>query len=264
MKKLTSTFSINQKPKPDDLIVSINSNKEILFNKKTKTFFHVMPKEHKKAYKIFEQNDVSFFLVEEIEELKENLEYLAKRYLYPHLDEDSLTLISRAFQIYDWIYKQKFCARTGNQLSDVNDDLSKFCTNCKRDYFPKMSPCILVAVTNNNRILLVKHNNEIRTLSTVIAGFVELGESLEECVKREVQEEVGLQVTNIKYLESQSWPFPNQLMMAFSAEAISDEIEIDNNELLEANWVQKDDLPHNPPEPSLSNNLIKTTLDSML
>ena len=264
MKKLTSTFSINQKPKPDDLIVSINSNKEILFNKKTKTFFHVMPKEHKKAYKIFEQNDVSFFLVEEIEELEENLEYLAKRHLYPHLDEDSLTLISRAFQIYDWIYKQKFCARTGNQLSDVNDDLSKFCTNCKRDYFPKMSPCILVAVTNNNRILLVKHNNEIRTLSTVIAGFVELGESLEECVKREVQEEVGLQVTNIKYLESQSWPFPNQLMMAFSAEAISDEIEIDNNEILEANWFQKDDLPHIPPEPSLSNKLIKTTLDSML
>ena len=124
-----------------------------------------------------------------------------------------------------------------------------------------MSPCILVAVTNNNRILLVKHNNEIRTLSTVIAGFVELGESLEECVKREVQEEVGLQVTNIKYLESQSWPFPNQLMMAFSAEAISDEIEIDNNEILEANWFQKDDLPHIPPEPSLSNKLIKTTLD---
>ena len=89
-----------------------------------------------------------------------------------------------------------------------------------------MSPCILVAVTNNDRILLVKHNNEIRTLSTVIAGFVELGESLEECVKREVQEEVGLQVTNIKYLESQSWPFPNQLMMAFSAEAINDDLKL--------------------------------------
>ena len=127
-----------------------------------------------------------------------------------------------------------------------------------------MSPCILVAVTNNDRILLVKHNNEIRTLSTVIAGFVELGESLEECVKREVQEEVGLQVTNIKYLESQSWPFPNQLMMAFSAEAINDDIQIDNNEILAAGWYQKDDLPLIPPEPSLSNKLIKTTLDSML
>mgnify|MGYP005720369907 FL=1 len=78
-----------------------------------------------------------------------------------------------------------------------------------------MSPCILAAITHNKKILLVKHNNEIRTLSTVIAGFVELGESLEDCVKREVFEEVGLKVKNIKYLGSQSWPFPNQLMMAF-------------------------------------------------
>ena len=264
MKKLTSTFSINQKPKPEDLIVSINTKKEILFNKKTKTFFHAMPKEYKRAYKIFEQNDLSIFLVEEIEELSKDLEYYAKRHLYSRLDEDSLTLISRAFQIYDWIYKQKFCARTGNELSDVRDDLSKYCTDCDRDYFPKMSPCILVAVTDKNRILLVKHNNEIRSLSTVIAGFVELGETLEECVKREVQEEVGLQVNNMKYLESQSWPFPNQLMMAFSAEAINDEIVIDNNEILEAGWYHKDNLPLIPPEPSLSNKLIKTTLESML
>ena len=264
MKKLTSTFSINQKPKPDDLIVSINTKKEILFNKKTKSFFHALPKEYQKVYKIFNQNEISIYLVDELEELNEDLEYIAKRHLYRHLDEDSLTLISRAFQIYDWIYKQKFCARTGNQLSEVRDDLSKFCSNCERDYFPKMSPCILVAVTNKDRILLVKHNNHIRPLSTVIAGFVELGESLEECVKREVREEVGLQVTNIKYLESQSWPFPNQLMMAFSAEAINDEIEIDTNEILEAGWYQTNNLPLIPPEPSLSNKLIKTTLASML
>ena len=264
MKKLTSTFSINQKPKPDDIIVSINPKKEILFNKKSKTFFHPLSNEYKKAYKIFDQDDVSIYLVDEIDHLNEDLEYLAKRYLYAHLDEGSLTLISRAFQIYDWIYKQKFCSRTGNQLSDVNDDLSKFCTSCEREYFPKMSPCVLVAVTHNERILLVKHNNEIRTLSTVIAGFVELGESLEDCVQREVYEEVGLQVTNIKYLESQSWPFPNQLMMAFSAEAINDKVEIDNKEILEANWYEKDNLPTIPPEPSLSNKLIKSTLKSML
>ena len=83
MKKLTSTFSINQKPKSDDLIVSINAKKEILFNKKTKTFFHALSKKYERAYKIFEQNDVSIFLVEEIAELNENFEYYAKRHLYP-------------------------------------------------------------------------------------------------------------------------------------------------------------------------------------
>ena len=127
-----------------------------------------------------------------------------------------------------------------------------------------MSPCILVCVKNKGRILLVRHNSEIRTLSTVIAGFVELGESLEECVMREVKEEVGLEVTNIKYVASQPWPFPNQLMMAFSADALNDNLSIDNDELLEANWFDVKDLPNIPPEPSLSNFLIKQTIKSLL
>ena len=127
-----------------------------------------------------------------------------------------------------------------------------------------MSPCILVCVKNKGRILLVRHNSEIRTLSTVIAGFVELGESLEECVVREVKEEVGLEVTNIKYVASQPWPFPNQLMMAFSADALDDNLSIDNDDLLEANWFDVKDLPNIPPEPSLSNFLIKQTINSLL
>ena len=127
-----------------------------------------------------------------------------------------------------------------------------------------MSPCILVCVKNKGRILLVRHNSEIRTLSTVIAGFVELGESLEECVVREVKEEVGLEVINIKYVASQPWPFPNQLMMAFSADALDDNLSIDNDELLEANWFDVKDLPNIPPEPSLSNFLIKQTINPLL
>jgi NAD+ diphosphatase len=265
MKNLTSSFSISQKPKPDDLIVSINSRKEILFNKKNKNFFHKVPDQlPSQIFKIFEEDNLNIFLVEELKEINEECEYLSKKFLYSHLNENSLILISRAFQIYDWIYKQKFCSRTGNKLSEVREDLSKFCDSCTRDYFPKMSPCILAAITYNKKILLVKHNNEIRTLSTVIAGFVELGESLEDCVKREVFEEVGLKIKNIKYLASQSWPFPNQLMMAFSAEALNDRFEIDNNEILEANWYSKENLPQIPPEPSLSNTLILNTLKTMI
>ena len=264
MKNLTSSFSIKQEPKSTDLIVSINSKKEILFDKKTKKFFHKLPEKFpSQKFKIFQLDEINIFLVQELEQLQEGCEYLSKRFLYPYLDEDSLTLISRAFQIYDWINKQKFCSRTGNKLSEVREDLSKHCDSCSRDYFPKMSPCILAAITYNKKILLVKHNNEIRTLSTVIAGFVELGESLEDCVKREVFEEVGLEIKNIKYLASQSWPFPNQLMMAFSAEALNDQIDIDNNEILEANWYSEQNLPQIPPEPSLSNTLIKDTLKTM-
>ena len=105
-----------------------------------------------------------------------------------------------------------------------------------------MSPCILAAITHNKKILLVKHNNEIRTLSTVIAGFVELGESLEDCVKREVFEEVGIKVKNIKYFNSQPWPFPASLMLGFFAEAINDQMTIDYNEIEDAHWFSINEL----------------------
>ena len=127
-----------------------------------------------------------------------------------------------------------------------------------------MSPCILVAVTHEDKILLVKHNNQIRNLFTVIAGFVELGESLEECVMREVKEEVGIDIDSVEYVGSQSWPFPNQLMVAFSAKAKSKDCVIDTKELLEAKWFAKNDLPTIPPKPSLSNYLIKRITNSQI
>ena len=265
MKKLTSSFSTKQTPKSDDLIVSINSKKEILFNTKEHTFMHLNAL-HKESqnFKIFQLGGKSVFLTNELSSNDPDLIYLSKKHMYPYLTDDSLTLISRSFQIYDWIFKQNYCSRTGNKLTEVRDDLSKFCDSCSREYFPKMSPCILVCVKNKGRILLVRHNSEIRTLSTVIAGFVELGETLEECVAREVKEEVGLDVTNITYVSSQSWPFPNQLMMAFSADAIDDQLNIDNDELIEANWYSGKELPNIPPEPSLSNLLIKETINSLL
>tara|TARA_B100000035_G_scaffold95694_1_gene81155 strand:+ start:220 stop:1017 length:798 start_codon:yes stop_codon:yes gene_type:complete len=265
MKKLTSSFSTKQKPNSNDLIVCINKNKEILFDRSNQSFMHSNILDDSLNYfKIFESDGRSVFLTKELELESSDLCFISKRHMYPYLTDESLTLISRAFQIFDWIFKQNYCSRTGNELSEVREDLSKYCDSCSREYFPKMSPCILAAITFNNKILLVKHNNEIRTLSTVIAGFVELGESLEDCVKREVFEEVGLEIKNIKYLASQSWPFPNQLMMAFSAEAISDQFKIDNDEILEANWYTEENLPQIPPEPSLSNLLIKKTINSLL
>ena len=164
----------------------------------------------------------------------------------------------------NWVFFQNFCPRHGHKLSNVNEDISKNCPECRHDLFPKMSPCILVAVTYEDKILLVKHNNQIRNLFTVIAGFVELGESLEECVVREVKEEVGIDIDSVEYVGSQSWPFPNQLMVAFSAEAKSQDCVIDTQELLEAQWFAKNDLPTIPPKPSLSNYLIRRITDSQI
>jgi len=266
MKRYTSSFSIKQIPKINDSFVSINENKKILFNKRENSFLHnnVNTNSIENFYEIFKLDDTSIFLTNTINSLDENQVYLSKKELYPYLDEESLTIVSRAFQIFDWIYNQNYCSRTGNKLTSVKEDLSKICESSSKDYFPKMSPCILVIVTYKNELLLVRHNNEIRTLYTAIAGFVDLGESLEECVEREVYEEVGLRIKNINYVGSQSWPFPNQLMMAFQAEATSKEVLIDEKEILEASWFKPNEIPKIPPEPSLSNSLIKKAIDSLI
>ena len=266
MKRYTSSFSIKQIPKINDSIVSINENKKILFNKRENSFLHnnVNTNSIENFYEIFKLDDTSIFLTNTINSLDEDQVYLSKKELYPYLDEESLTIVSRAFQIFDWIYNQNYCSRTGNKLTSVKEDLSKICESSSKDYFPKMSPCILVIVTYKNELLLVRHNNEIRTLYTAIAGFVDLGESLEECVEREVYEEVGLRIKNINYVGSQSWPFPNQLMMAFQAEATSKEVLIDEKEILEASWFKPNEIPKIPPEPSLSNSLIKKAIDSLI
>tara|TARA_S200000501_G_scaffold68853_1_gene60723 strand:+ start:4965 stop:5858 length:894 start_codon:yes stop_codon:yes gene_type:complete len=266
MKRFTSSFSTKQTPKENDLIVSINESKKILFNKKEKSFIHNNLNSHieDKVFEIFKVESNSVFLTGALNNNNEDLIYLSKRELYPYLNEESLMIVSRSFQLFDWIYKQNYCSRTGNKLSEIRDDLSKFCDSCPREYYPKMSPCILVILTHGTEILLVRHNSEIRTLYTAIAGFVDLGETLEECVEREVFEEVGLKINNINYVGSQSWPFPNQLMMAFQAEAISRDVQIDENEILEASWFKPNDLPKIPPEPSLSNQLIKKAISSLI
>ena len=266
MKRFTSSFSTKQIPKENDLIVSINESKKILFNKTEGSFIHNNLNSQLKdeVFEIFKFENNSVFLSGELTNITKDQAYLSKRELYPYLNEESLMIVSRAFQLFDWIYKQNYCSRTGNKLSEVRDDLSKFCDSCPREYYPKMSPCILVVLTHENEILLVRHNNEIRNLYTAIAGFADLGESLEECVEREVFEEVGLKIKNINYMGSQSWPFPNQLMMAFQAEAISKDVQIDKNEILEASWFRPNDLPKIPPEPSLSNQLIKRAINSLI
>ena len=116
-------------------------------------------------------------------------------------------------------------------MSVVKFDLAKSCSDCRFESLPKMSPCILVVVKSGSDILLVKHNNGSQFF-TAIAGFVEYGETIEGTVKREVFEEVGIEISKLKYFNSQSWPFPNQLMMGFIAETKQRDLIIDQKEIL--------------------------------
>ena len=137
-------------------------------------------------------------------------------------------------------------------------------TKCKLIKYPVIAPAIIVAVTKNDMILLARARRFRGDLYSVLAGFVEGGENLENCVKREIREEVGIEVKNIKYFGSQPWPFPNSLMVAFTAEYSKGEICIDQEELLDAGWYKTDKLPLIPEKPSIARDLIDWFIASQL
>ncbi|MFP4194870.1 MAG: NAD(+) diphosphatase, partial [Desulfobacterales bacterium] len=133
----------------------------------------------------------------------------------------------------------------------------KICPQCGLINYPRVSPAVIVAVVKNGQILLARNKQARIPFYSVLAGFVEPSETLEQCVEREVGEEVGITVENIRYFGSQPWPFPNSLMIGFTAEYASGEIQIDSGELSDAGWFDKNSLPRVPPALSIAGQLIE-------
>ena len=176
-------------------------------------------------------------------------------------DENLIQLASRAKSILSWREKMRFCPQCATKLSDSKNLSAKFCLKCSREIFPQIEPCIIVLVSDKNKYLLVRHAHRIQNIYACISGFVEAGETIEQCVKREVKEEVGINVKNIRYVGSQSWPFPDQLMLAFRAEYDSGEIKVQEDEITEAAWFDKDNLPAIPGPGSVAHKLITGFFD---
>lgn len=151
---------------------------------------------------------------------------------------------------------QRHCGYCGGSLQKLPETTEKKCSQCETSFFPKLSPAILVSIQRGDKILLARGPQHPPGTYTVLAGFIDLGESAEQTVHREVKEEVGLEVTNLKYFGSQSWPFPDSFMIAFTADYLRGEIKIDLNELEEAHWFHRDELPLLPPPSTLSRKLI--------
>jgi NAD+ diphosphatase len=171
-------------------------------------------------------------------------------------DPDLFNLISRARQLLNWDKNSQFCGHCGqkNQLSA--DELAKICSACKALTFPQISPAMLVLIWRDDEILLARSPHFMPGIYSILAGFVEVGETLEQTVVREVQEEVGLLIKNLQYFGSQSWPFPSNLMLGFIAEYDSGEIQFDPSELEDAQWFSLNKLPELPKLISLSRHLI--------
>lgn len=153
---------------------------------------------------------------------------------------------SRALGILNWLASMRYCSRCASPLADHPAEIARICPECGTLVYPRISPAIIVLVHRGSRVLLARHVNRNTDVFTCIAGYVEHGESLEEAVAREVFEETALRVENVRYAGSQSWPFPDQYMIAFHAEWESGEIEVNPAEISQAIWFDRDALPPVP------------------
>ena len=179
------------------------------------------------------------------------------RFLIQYIDHETWNLVGYAKQIYDCHINFRFCGRCGGKTESKPEEQARECKTCRLTYYPRISPAIMAAVIRKNRILLARGINfPNKKMFSVLAGFVDAQERLEDCVKREVFEETGIRVKNVTYFGSQPWPFPDSLMIGFTAEYDSGEICIDRAEIAEAGWFKADELPLVPGKPTLSGELI--------
>lgn len=189
------------------------------------------------------------------------LELKDLRQIYGAIDDDLFVLAGRAVQIAAWDRTHRYCGRCGAPTEAKSNERAMVCTKCGLMNFPRLSPAVIVMVERRHEILLARSPHFAAGMYSVLAGFVEPGETLEETVVREIKEEVGIDVTDVHYVASQSWPFPNSLMLGFTAAYAGGEIVIDPTEIEDAGWFTPDTMPPIPGRISIARRLIDLYLD---
>jgi len=184
------------------------------------------------------------------------------RYVFFNGEPKLRTPLSTAALLRDWMINTRFCGRCGAKTVPRSNEWCSACPDCGSVAYPRMSPAVIVAVIRDGKILLA-HNSRfpVPEMYSLIAGFVEPGESLEDTVHREILEETGLRVKNIRYFSSQCWPFPDSLMVGYVAEHASGEIQL-NDELSDAGWFCKDTMPKVPDRGPISRMIIDWYLET--
>jgi len=200
--------------------------------------------------------DCYAFSVARQTEPPQGMDFLGLRKLFGILNADQYAMAVRALGIANWDRTCLFCSVCGSPLKQHAAILAKECVACGFTMFPRISPAVIVLVEKGDRVLLARASRFSENLYSVLAGFVEPGETLEDTVRREIREEVGIEVKDIRYFGSQPWPYPDSLMIGFTAAWAAGEITIDNDEITEAKWFTADDLPMIPERVSIARSLI--------
>lgn len=179
------------------------------------------------------------------------------------VDERLFALAGRAQQLLDWERDHQFCGRCGQRMRVDSQERAMRCDSCRTINYPRIAPCVIVLVTRGEELLLARNANFPQPMYSTLAGFIEAGENVEETLAREVREEVGVEVDHLRYFQSQSWPFPNQLMLGFFADYAGGDIVCDPTEIADARWFHYTDLPMVPPAASISGQLIGHYIQSL-
>lgn len=202
------------------------------------------------------QNDLQVLALLSKDNLPEEYKaiYLREFYSTHSVEENFLTF--RAKALFSWHGEAKYCGACGTKLIPHSKLTAMECPSCHKILFPRIEPCVIVLISKGDKILLARHAYRNQDIYACIAGFIEAGESAEEAVRREVREEVGIEIKNIKYRGSQSWPFPDQMMLGFTAEYESGDLVLQKEEIADAQWFDRSNCPASPKPGSIGYRLI--------
>ena len=211
-------------------------------------------------------NDKPCFLSELTNESKldEDLLLTPLRNLLGRIPDSLFTICSRSLQLSEWTRNNRFCGSCGSKMNKHETERAMSCECNNLLVYPRISPCVIVLVTKGEQLLLAHNKNFPGTFYSTLAGFIEAGESAESAIHREIYEEVKVNVKNVEYFGSQSWPFPSQLMLGFHAEYLEGDITPDGEEIDLADWFHYKDLPQVPTgNISISGQLIESYIEKL-
>ncbi len=246
------------KPTIDDYLLCFKDNNVLL----RRTFNHLeIPKFEGviKARYIFSIDEKKYFLVEyedlyHIDESYEFVNVSTIRTMEPQVD--AYAIICGKHYAFSF-NRGRYCGICGSRMVPSEAETANVCPECRNIKYPEIMPAVAVAITNDDEILLTKYQGRQNGYYALVAGYLEIGETLEECVKREVMEEVGITIKDIKYYDSQPWGFSNTIMIGFTASAVTTKITKDDNELSVAEWVNRKDIEPMENPTSMSHSMIQ-------
>jgi len=192
-----------------------------------------------------------------------DLHFAGLRSLFGVIDDATFLLAGRAVQIVDWDRSHRFCGRCGTPTERKENERSRACPSCGQTHYPRLAPVAMALVRRGRELLLARSPHFPPNMMSALAGFVEPGESLEDCLVREVHEEVGVVVNNLRYFSSQPWPFPHSLMVAFHCDYVSGHITPQEDEIEAADWYTPEQLPVLPHRLSIARRLIEDALTEL-